>query len=438
MSAKSNQVKKSRNLRLRQSESGAFDEVCELGSEVNNFGVSWYSGVILSGLVSLTLFLSGDLNERSGMVHFPAILWLIFAVVLTSVPILFKRRVPKLVFTRLDIAVYLFFFYVFLSTVWNLFNGGSPRPTLNMLSVWILCASAWYVFRQLLHDIKIVALFFSIVLAVGATESCLAIYQQFVDIPQIKRLVQEYPIKFVKQADPTIEPDNPAWDLIYSRLVTALPVGTYPLSNTLGGFLGFCFIFVLCVYSLGQTSRKSDVNRIMIFNYRREIVFGILSFVLLFGFVLAKSRSGFVAVGLGFILLVFLLVRRCISKSVKRFLFIVTIILIIGAAAVSMTSGKDLINGAKKSFGFRLEYWTATLGMIYDYPIFGCGTGNFKHTYTHYKLPVSSEEISDPHNFVFELASNCGIPSLLIFVFAVGFICIRIRDKSTEITDPKT
>ncbi|MDR1485977.1 MAG: O-antigen ligase family protein [Planctomycetaceae bacterium] len=226
--------------------------------------------------------------------------------------------------------------------------------------------------------------------------------------------------------------------MVYSRLVTALPVGTYPLSNTLGGFLGFSFIFVLGLYTLGQSRRTNGGNGNIFFRYRHEIIFGVLTLMLLLGFVLAKSRSGFVAVGFGFVLLSFLMARRRLNKSVKRFLFIVTIILVVGIAAVSMTSGKDLISGAKKSFGFRLEYWTATMGMIYDYPVWGCGTGNFKHTYTHYKLPVSSEEISDPHNFVVELASNCGIPALLIFVLAVVLICYRIQDKTADISDKKT
>ncbi|MDR2642122.1 MAG: O-antigen ligase family protein [Planctomycetaceae bacterium] len=482
MSNKSEQIKKSRisrirNLSLDNTKSHSCNNNNELAPNNSNdsnsasdyFGVSWYSGAIISGLVSMTLFLSGDLNERSGIVHFPAILWLIFAVGLTSAPIIFKRKAMRLVFRPIDIAVYLFFFYVFLSTIWNLFNGGAPRPTFNMFSVWILCLSAWFVFRQLLHDIKVVAVIFGIVIAVASTESVLAIYQQFVEIPTIKQLIKEDPIKLVKQADPTLEPGTPAWDMVYSRLITALPVGTYSISNTLGGFLGCCLIFILGIYTLGQSIHKSDNNPITFFklfahkfsetraglsrgksdlislrrrilmcfryDYLHHIVFGIFTLMLFVGFVLAKSRSGFVAVGLGFVLLAFLLVKRRLGKTVKRFLFIVTIILIAAIAAVSMTSGKDLISGAKKSFGFRLEYWTATLGMIRDYPVLGCGTGNFKHTYTRYKLPISSEEISDPHNFVFEIASNCGIPSVLIFVLAVGLICCRIRDKTTEITN---
>ncbi|MDR2168634.1 MAG: O-antigen ligase family protein [Planctomycetaceae bacterium] len=393
--------------------------------------LSHYYNIILAGLVSLTVFLSGDLNERSGIVHLPTILWLIFAVVLTSLPILLKRPTPKLVFNRFDICIYLFFFYVFLSTIWNMFHGAAPRPTINMLSVWILGVTAWFVFRQLLHDTKITGVIFIILTVTIFAESSLAIYQQFIEIPQMKQLIQNDPVNTVKQADPTIEPGTPAWNMVYSRLITALPVGTYPLSNTLGGLLGCWLIFILGIYTLGQVnfdSNKIYVNKIVKFKNVHEIIFALFTLILLAAFIFAKSRSAFVAVGFGVILLMFLLVRRRIGKSSRRLLFIVTIIIAVGIAAISMTSGKDLISGAKKSFGFRLEYWTATFDMICDYPVFGCGSGNFKHTYTHYKLPISSEEISDPHNFIVEIASNCGIPAALLFIIGASAICFRIKN----------
>ena len=51
--------------------------------------------------------------------------------------------------------------------------------------------------------------------------------------------------------------------------------------------------------------------------------------------------------------------------------------------------------------------------MIHDHPWLGCGPGNFGDYYTQYKLPIASEEIKDPHNFLFEVAANAGLPALL-------------------------
>ncbi len=90
---------------------------------------------------------------------------------------------------------------------------------------------------------------------------------------------------------------------------------------------------------------------------------------------------------------------------------------------------------ALKSFGFRLEYWQATSAMIGDHLAWGCGPGNFKDTYMLYKLPISSEEISDPHNFLFEIAANAGVPAAIAFgVSIAGFArrLLRAADDRRE------
>jgi hypothetical protein len=83
---------------------------------------------------------------------------------------------------------------------------------------------------------------------------------------------------------------------------------------------------------------------------------------------------------------------------------------------------------AIRSFHFRWEYWRSTLAMIGDHPLFGCGPGNFKDYYTRYKLPEASEEVSDPHNFVLEMAANAGLPALLLFgAVLIGFARRTLR-----------
>ena len=78
----------------------------------------------------------------------------------------------------------------------------------------------------------------------------------------------------------------------------------------------------------------------------------------------------------------------------------------------------QVLSEAKKSLGYRLEYWQATAAMIRDYPLSGCGVGNFQAYYAKYKLPQSSEMVADPHNFLFEIAATSGLPALALWVFA--------------------
>jgi hypothetical protein len=83
-----------------------------------------------------------------------------------------------------------------------------------------------------------------------------------------------------------------------------------------------------------------------------------------------------------------------------------------------------------------LEYWKSTTKMIGDRPFFGVGPGNFQDFYTQYKLPAASEEIRDPHSWLFEIAATAGLPALLVLcvVLAAGVYRIVIA-KPQEVVD---
>jgi hypothetical protein len=306
--------------------------------------------------------------------------------------------------------VYGFFAVVCFSTVWNLLpgHGGAPRPGFNMLSVWLGLAAAWFLFRQTLQNRQTVTAIFGVALAVMLSEALLGLHQQFIGIPDMLRQFEAAPERTIAQIDSSIKPETPDWDRLVARLKTAGPMGTYPMTNSLGGVLGCWFMFLLgfFVLCLPPTLR---------------LRLGLISItgILLVCFVLTKCRSGLVAVGVGVVLLAFLLLRR---HSGNKLFFVSFIIAVILTVTLLASSGKSLVSGAGRSLGFRLEYWQASLEMIRDYPVFGCGSGNFKQTYMQYKLPQSSEEISDPHNFVVEIAAVSGLPALLLFVVPFGFL----------------
>ena len=58
--------------------------------------------------------------------------------------------------------------------------------------------------------------------------------------------------------------------------------------------------------------------------------------------------------------------------------------------------------------------------MIADRPWLGCGPGNFQDVYTQYKLPEASEEVADPHDFLFEVWATAGTPALLALLGVLG------------------
>ncbi|MDR2441257.1 MAG: O-antigen ligase family protein [Planctomycetaceae bacterium] len=369
---------------------------------------------VLGILFSLTFFLPGEQAERSGLFHLPCILWLLTALVWIVLPLLKKGCLPEIRFSRIDLLVYGFFAAVCISAVWNILpgHGGAPRSGLNMLSVWLGLTAAWFLFRQLLHEQRIVTTFFGIVLAVIFSETLLGFHQQFIGIPDMLRQFESAPEQTIAQIDSSIKPGTPDWDRLVARLKTAKPMGTYPMTNSLGGLLGCWFIFLVgfLVLFFPQTLRQR----------MGAVTITGLIFVC---FILTQCRSGLIAVGVGMMLLAFLLIHRHWGN---KLLFILLFVGLAAAAlfivTVFVSSGKSLISGASRSLGFRLEYWQSSLGMIRDYPILGCGSGNFKQNYMQYKLPQSSEEISDPHNFAVEIAAVSGLPAFLLFVVPFGFL----------------
>ena len=73
------------------------------------------------------------------------------------------------------------------------------------------------------------------------------------------------------------------------------------------------------------------------------------------------------------------------------------------------------LNGAGK---------TTTMAMLADHPLMGAGPGGFQTMYLAYRLPIASESIADPHNFLFETLAAGGIVAGLLLAMLV-FACAR-------------
>ena len=136
---------------------------------------------------------------------------------------------------------------------------------------------------------------------------------------------------------------------------------------------------------------------------------------------LTKSRSGYIAAGVGLVLAWLLCRERRIRIGWKWPAAIVALAAVLGAAAVTVGGlDRELLSRASKSFGYRLQYWQSSLLLIADHPIVGCGPGNFQNAYTQYKLPEASEEVADPHNFLLEIWATAGTPAMLAFLAVLG------------------
>lgn len=400
---------------------------------------------VLAVLLALTCFLSGEQNERSGVAHRPAMLWILCALGCMLQAWRHRHSVRSLKFGKIDVFVYAFFGWMGLTTLWNLLPGlgGAPRPSLNLLSVWLLCAAAWFSLRQLLDGDRMILGALIVLFAIMSSESLLGIYQRYVDIPRMQRQFELDPERTLAMVDPSVSPDSPNWARLASRLRTACPTGTYPMSNTLGGLLGCWFVFFLGLKMVGrrQDARQpnskapgpnDDVTKNFLRFYLKDVVFFCGVAALFAGTLLTQCRSAYIAVLFGFALLVAEKFKRHwaihFSRGVILAVGIAIVCILVVVATTPSLPGKKILSGAKQSLGYRFEYWVSSSEMIRDYPVFGCGSGNFKQTYTKYKLPAASEEINDPHNFAIEIAATGGLPAVLFFclaILSIGHLFLR-------------
>ncbi len=115
---------------------------------------------------------------------------------------------------------------------------------------------------------------------------------------------------------------------------------------------------------------------------------------------LAQSKAASATLFLGMVL--FAVVWRVGGWMIRfpRTFYVVTIaVLICGAGALV---GYGLQHGRlfDDSLSFRWRYWVASARLFARHPITGVGWENFGENYLSVRLPIASEEIRDPHNFI--------------------------------------
>ena len=72
-----------------------------------------------------------------------------------------------------------------------------------------------------------------------------------------------------------------------------------------------------------------------------------------------------------------------------------------------------------------LDTWRATLNLIRDRPWLGVGEGNFSRAFPRYQGPNSGAPVTDPRNFLLEIAATCGVFTLLAVLTALGAFFVR-------------
>ena len=345
---------------------------------------------------------------------------------------------------------------------------GNLLFALNVSVLLLGFGAAYAIFR--FGDARLRSILFTTLLAVALAESVFALYCYRVKDPAIRAAYRANPEQTLAENGLYFAPNSTERLLFERRLLDSTePLGTYGLTNTLAGTLVPPLVMLIGLFFLhlhrlffAETDPAARKKRL------GKLAAAFLPILpLLAALTLTKSRAGYLACLAGGIFAVLAGVRTLTLEAKARLaakaevipeenlgansqrglssrrltrlalLLIPTLFLLcaVGAWRVGILD-REVFSEAKKSLGFRLDYWTATAHMIADRPIFGVGPGNFQAVYPAYMLETASESVADPHNFAFELAAVFGLPTLTFFLLWGIALLVPRKKSRCETTAP--
>lgn len=247
-------------------------------------------------------------------------------------------------------------------------------------------------------------------------QSMLAGYELFVTIPQLRALYEREDESLTKaMREIGVEKGGAAEQAFKNRLYSTEPLGTTGHPNSLAGLLvlGLPITLLLAWKSLIPKGTRS-IGMVLSLLATTAIVVTLL---------LTKSRSAWVAAI--FALGIYLLLSRSSDSAWRKYraaIGVATALLIIVVVGLVYVGVLDpqVITQSSQSMQYRWEWWQGSMPILRDHWLFGVGSGNFRGHYLAHKLPFSSEEISDPHNFLIELWITGGLLTLVGYLALVA------------------
>lgn len=212
-----------------------------------------------------------------------------------------------------------------------------------------------------------------------------------------------------------IQPGTFAQFLFEHRLYTKGVRGFFTTSNSAGSFALLASFAAIGLFVDKFKNRKYDS-----FASLRFLVCGIAVAIVIFGFVITRSRGAIAASLTAAAMFVAYLLFGNWLKKYRKIIFIICLLLfvVVGCAVVRYGIAHGRLPGGN-SMLVRWQYWTGAAKMYADYPLTGVGGGNFGSFYPHYKSPSALETVADPHNFVLSILTQYGPLGLIGFLAVV-------------------
>jgi len=230
-----------------------------------------------------------------------------------------------------------------------------------------------------------------------------------------------------------IEPGTFAQFLFEHRLFTKGVRGFFTTSNSAGSFALLAIFAAIGLLVDKFTNRTDDASGPI-----RLVICGIGVLIVLFGFLITRSRgataAAFAASGM---FIMYLLFGKWIRKY-KKVIFIVCLISFVAVVCVVIRYG--ITHGrlpGGNSMLVRWQYWRGAAQMYLEHSVTGVGGGNFGSFYTHYKNPSALESVADPHNILLSIITQYGPVGLLGLLAVFSLPLCRATSGRSEILSLK-
>ena len=237
---------------------------------------------------------------------------------------------------------------------------------------------------------------------------------RFVDKPSIIKYFEEHKAEIFK--DQNLAPESFMAQQIESNLKSGSMLGFYHSANTYAAAAAFLSVIAMgwIAQRFSESSEKSPGV-----DWGVAVVALVLACgVWLLYHTASKAADATTAAALVMLLCIYPL-RRWLSVHSARAFWL-------GCAAVwaalFAVVGHGWYHGGLpgSSLNFRWWYWTGALHMFPGHWLAGIGWNNFGFYYPQYRLPVASEDVKDPHDFLVKFFVELGVVGGLLAVAWLG------------------
>ena len=295
------------------------------------------------------------------------------------------------------------------------------RPALNLAWEWVAFGLVYWLIRSLPRTRGESTALAGALAATAVAVAVYGLFQVVVELPELRTHYLGHKLEALNLVG--ITPGSPQQALYEDRLLGSNePYSTFALANSLAGFLVGPLVVCLGLVWQNLTRRDGTGSRLMAVGL--AVVPGLLLLVCL---VLTKSRSAWVGLTVGLLVLAFN-ERHRVRKRTLALAGMAGLALVVTLAWAGLATGRLdrlVLTQSGKSMKYRQQYWVGTWRAINATPAAyskGFGPGNFGAPYVLHKLPEASEEVNDPHNFVLEVWATAGLWAVVALAVAVGFI----------------